>query len=59
MRLIQYLTESSGRAVGWLPDDAMPTRLDGVTSGEHRLRLYRIDDNVVPQALLVRRAAAD
>ena len=27
-----------------------------VTRGEHRLRLYRIDDNVVPQALLVRRA---
>ena len=36
----------------------LSTRLDGVTSGEHRLRLYRIDDNVVAQALLLRRAEA-
>jgi hypothetical protein len=35
----------------------LATRFDGVARGEHRLRLYRIDDNVVPQALLLRRAA--
>ncbi len=33
------------------------TRFDGVAAGRHRLRLYRIDDNVVPQALLVRPVA--
>jgi hypothetical protein len=33
-------------------------RFDEVKSGSHRLRLYRIDDNVVPQALVVRRAEA-
>lgn len=31
------------------------TRFDGLKAGEHRLRLYRIDDNVVAQAVLVRR----
>ncbi|HYD23155.1 MAG TPA: glycosyl hydrolase 115 family protein [Croceibacterium sp.] len=30
--------------------------LGTLARGAHRLRLYRIDDNVVPQALLVRRA---
>jgi len=35
---------------------SVATRFDAVPAGEHRLRLYRIDDNVVPQALLVRRA---
>lgn len=30
--------------------------LGPLARGEHRLRLYRIDDNVVPQALIVRRA---
>lgn len=34
------------------------TQFEGVKAGLHRLRIYRIDDNVVPQALLVRRAAA-
>ena len=37
-------------------ETSVSARFDGVTRGEHRLRLYRIDDNVVPQALLVRRA---
>ena len=35
---------------------SVTARFDAVAAGEHRLRLYRIDDNVVPQALLVRRA---
>ena len=30
-------------------------QFEGVAAGEHRLRLYRIDDNVVAQALIVRR----
>ena len=36
----------------------LPARFDGLAAGEHRLRLYRIDDNVVPQAVLVRRSEA-
>ena len=36
----------------------LPARFDGLAAGEHRLRLYRIDDNVVPQAVLVRRTEA-
>ncbi len=32
------------------------TQFDGVAAGAHRLRLYRLDDNVIPQALLVSRA---
>ena len=36
----------------------LTARFDGLAAGEHRLRLYRIDDNVVPQAVLVRRTEA-
>jgi hypothetical protein len=36
----------------------LDARFGAVRAGEHRLRLYRLDDNVVPQALLVRRAGA-
>jgi hypothetical protein len=37
----------------------LETRFDAMPAGEHRLRVYRIDDNVIPQALLVSRADAD
>jgi len=36
----------------------LTARFPGLSAGEHRLRLYRIDDNVVPQAVLVRKAGA-
>ena len=32
------------------------TSFASVAAGTHRLRLYRLDDNVIPQALVVRRA---
>jgi hypothetical protein len=36
----------------------LTVRFDGLKAGEHALRLYRIDDNVVPQAVVVRKAGA-
>lgn len=35
---------------------SLTTTFKDLTKGAHRLRLYRIDDNVVPQAILFRRA---
>jgi hypothetical protein len=34
---------------------SLTTTFEDLTKGAHRLRLYRIDDNVVPQAILFRR----
>jgi hypothetical protein len=37
---------------------SLTTAFKDLTRGAHRLRLYRIDDNVVPQAILFRRSEA-
>ena len=38
---------------------SLTTTFKDLTKGPHRLRLYRIDDNVVPQALIFRRVGGD